>query len=103
MKKYRVISIDYSQVPPKTKKICSTFWFNKAFYTAIAYATKNSLSEDSFQKKLLNAEMAWSDRESIIDESKSTELHVVMIQKKKKKTKVKEEVNEAKEKEKDEM
>jgi len=103
-KKYKVISIDYSEVPPKVEKICSTIWFNKAFYTALTFATKNSLTEDSFQKKLLNAEMAWSDRETYFDEQKeATDLHVVMIKKKKRKEKIKEEVDKAKEKEEKEM
>ena len=82
MKRYRVYSIDYTQEPPLKQKISASDWFSDAFYSALTLAMKNELQEDSFSKKQMHAEMAWSDKE------KNDQIfHLVFIERKRKKIK----------------
>ena len=82
MKKYIVYLVDFTQDPPLQRKLRSSSWFSNAFFTAANFAVNNSLQEDFTIKKSLNAEMAWSDKETF-----NKMHHLVIIKKKTKKSK----------------
>ena len=70
MKRFRVYSIDYTQEPPLKHKIGASYWFSNAFNTALSLAVEKNLQEDSFSKKIMNAEVAWSDKNDYDDNLK---------------------------------